>query len=195
MKTLITLFISILTFSYFSQDLVEFKDEQDKIGFKNSEGTIVIPAQYDYSESFVNGLAVVEKEYKKGVINTKGQVIIPIEFEFVFAFEKNLAVVGKDYKKGVYNSEGKKIFDAIYEDITIGLNYLLVIIDSYENKWDLYDFKGQKVNFPKFDFIDFANQNLIIGSIGGTKDIRDNYSGGKWYIHDSTGKKIERSSL
>ncbi|MBU3659250.1 MAG: WG repeat-containing protein [Flavobacteriales bacterium] len=54
----------------------------------------------------------------------------------------------------------------------------------------IYDFKGQKVNFPKYDFIDFTNQNLIIGSFGGTRDIRNNYSGGKWYMHDSTGKKL-----
>lgn len=62
---------------FYSNNLTTFK-ENNKYGYINKKGKVVIPAIYEYAYPFVNGMAYVELNGKSGFINKKGKEIIPI---------------------------------------------------------------------------------------------------------------------
>jgi hypothetical protein len=55
---------------------------QGKIGYVDKNCEIIIPAIYDNSSYFCEGLACVEIKGKYGYINTKGELILPAIYEF-----------------------------------------------------------------------------------------------------------------
>lgn len=70
MKTLFTfLFIFILQ-SFLSQNLKPYKDtKNNKYGYKNENGKVVIEPKYDYAYAFNENRAVVQIDLKYGYIN------------------------------------------------------------------------------------------------------------------------------
>lgn len=68
------------TYPFFTENLALFV-ENGKYGFINKKGKIIIPAIYDKSFPFLNGLAYVELGGKVGYINKKGVEIIPIKYK------------------------------------------------------------------------------------------------------------------
>jgi hypothetical protein len=53
--------------------------KNDKWGFINTAGKVVIPLNYDQVNSFSEGLVQVKKKGKNGFINTSGQEVIPLD--------------------------------------------------------------------------------------------------------------------
>lgn len=74
-------------------------EKDEKIGFMNGDGKMIIPLKFqtDYSTKntfkFQEGIAHVLKNGKYGFINTKGETIIPFEYDIVFP-AKNGEIVG-----------------------------------------------------------------------------------------------------
>lgn len=62
-----------------SDDLIAFKSN-DKWGYVNTEGKVIIEPQYEAAKSFSNGLAAVCKEGAWGFINSKNETVIDYEF-------------------------------------------------------------------------------------------------------------------
>jgi hypothetical protein len=67
----------------FSEGLAAVK--QEKWGFINAKGEIIIPAQYDEAYMFQNGMAGVWKDGKAFYIDSKGKFVkeMPVRFESV----------------------------------------------------------------------------------------------------------------
>lgn len=86
-------------------------------GFMDPSGKIVIQPQYDYAESFVNGLAIVEKLTLQGVIDTKGQIIIPLSYTSVNKFSDELFLVSNGSKYGLYSDKGEFLVPIYYQQI------------------------------------------------------------------------------
>ena len=56
------------------------KDE--KYGYINTAGELVVPAEWDYADVYISGgRAIVEKNGKCGVINMMGEIVTPIEWD------------------------------------------------------------------------------------------------------------------
>lgn len=69
-----------------------------KYGFINIKGEVVVPLEWDNSEYFSEGLAVVEKDEKYGYINKAGELVIPLVWNFAFPFireEQLLLMISK----------------------------------------------------------------------------------------------------
>ena len=77
-------------------DLIPVYNEQEKHGYINTKGEVVVPLEYDgayyleydVASSFSEGLAMVMKydadgNWKCGYINTKGEVVVPLEYDDV----------------------------------------------------------------------------------------------------------------
>lgn len=74
----------------FQKNGLAFFEQNNKYGYINTQGQIVIPATYDRAYNFkYNGLAVVKNNGKYGVINAKGQIVIPATFDDVGDFSAN----------------------------------------------------------------------------------------------------------
>ena len=92
----------------FSEGLARVK-QNEKWGFINTQGEVVIPCIYDNAWRFFEGLAAVEQNDKWGFINTKGEVVIPCIYDFAWAFSEGLAEVKQNGKGSIINKEGKVI--------------------------------------------------------------------------------------
>ena len=91
--------------------------QNDKAGFKDQDGNIVIDFIYDEVHPFSVGLALVRKNGKWGYINTSGKLVIPCKYNPAWSFTKNgLAAVCQNGKCGFINQKGKVIIPLMYDD-------------------------------------------------------------------------------
>ncbi|KFC23747.1 WG repeat-containing protein [Epilithonimonas lactis] len=60
----------------------------NKFGFIDENGKIIIPIKYDYCNEFEDGFSIIESNKKYGAINTKGKIIIEPLYEFEIVKKK-----------------------------------------------------------------------------------------------------------
>jgi len=99
--------------------LVRF-EQNDKFGFKDENGRVVIKPTYDDAGDFAFGLAPVNRgarwEFpgikdggKWGYINARGKVIVPLRFSYAHEFSDGLAWVCDDRGERYLDPEGKTL--------------------------------------------------------------------------------------
>lgn len=94
-----------------------------KYGFIDKSGREIIPLQYDYAESFSDGLAKVGKidassnKILYGFINSRGDEIISLIYEDAKSFSDGLAVVKWQGKWGAINDKGAPQIPLKYESL------------------------------------------------------------------------------
>ncbi|MCI2236209.1 WG repeat-containing protein [Helicobacter sp. CaF467b] len=64
-----------------------------KWGFMDKNGEIILKPQFDYANSFYEGLAPVELNKKWGLIDKSGKIVIKPQFDFAWSFNEGLAGV------------------------------------------------------------------------------------------------------
>lgn len=71
-----------------------------KFGCVNRKGKVIVKPTYDFIDTFVDGLAQVEKNGKYGYINSKGKEVIKVQYKQADRFSEGLALIqeGKKYK-------------------------------------------------------------------------------------------------
>lgn len=84
-----------------------------KKGYINKKGEIVIPQIYSDAGDFSEGLAPVKSEETKlwGYIDKTGKMIIPMEYEDAKSFSENVAYVVKNGLAGYIDTSGKTVID------------------------------------------------------------------------------------
>lgn len=103
--------------------------ENEKYGFMDSDGEIIIEPQFDIANDFCEGLAVVGKykhkdrgasgvsDYSYGYINTLGEFVIPYKYDVADDFHEGAAVVAEtnQSKRFFIDKTGKNLFDNTYQ--------------------------------------------------------------------------------
>ena len=77
----------VIESGYFCEGLAKYKSKGGKWGFINKEGEKVIPAKYDYVESFIDGYSMVRNKSDegndyRGIINNKGEIVIKLNNKY-----------------------------------------------------------------------------------------------------------------
>lgn len=91
--------------------------KNNKYGFIDKQGKMVVKASYDYASEFSEGLARVGKGGKYGFVNDKGKVVIPIQYVAASNFNYGLAVVKTaDNKSFFVDKTGKALNENVYQD-------------------------------------------------------------------------------
>lgn len=93
-----------------SQGRVAF-ERNDKTGYLDLQGHVIIPATYDGGLEFSEGFAAVEKADKWGYIDRAGQLVIPIKYETAGRFGNGLAAVKTGERSGFINKAGQFVFE------------------------------------------------------------------------------------
>lgn len=88
--------------------------KDDRIGFIDSAGNVVIAPQYKSANDFSEGLASVRINGTYGFINESGNFVIPPQYDYATFFSEGLAVVYKNGKPFYINTKGEKAFDCIF---------------------------------------------------------------------------------
>ena len=126
--------------------------QDNKVGYMNEKGSVIIKPVYLNGNDFSEGLASVRLNGLYGFIDKTGKFIIQPEFDYANNFYNGLAVVYKDGKPSMINKKGEIAFPAVYK--SIGL------ID---------DRKGIiTTQTGKQGIIDIHSKNLIVDTIFGS---------------------------
>ncbi|MDP4284494.1 MAG: WG repeat-containing protein [Bacteroidota bacterium] len=143
----------------------------DKYGFVDLKGKVVIPLIYQKVTDFEKGLANAIINHKAGLINTSGKVVIPIKYDDQFLIEfdsKGYAPAALNNKWGYLDVTGKTIIPFIYDDAYpfVG-DYAMV--GKGKGKYGMIDCKN-KISVPLI-YSDFgvAGEDLYIASLDKVK--------------------------
>ncbi|MCB0536338.1 MAG: WG repeat-containing protein [Bacteroidetes bacterium] len=163
-----------------AEELESFRGDNDKYGFKNATGEIVVPAKYDWVSDFFKGLAVVRigdwDEGKHGFIDQTGKVVIPLKYDEAGDFsEEGLASVTLDNKSGFIDITGKEVIPL-----------------KYDGAGDFSDGKAWVVLDEESGFIDITGK-IIPMKYETMKTFEGNYApvklNGKWGLIDREGNE------
>lgn len=101
------------------QNLVPFISDDKKMGYKTTEGKVVINAIFDNTHPFTEGLGLVMLNKKYGFINSQGDFVIPPAYDFAESFSGGLAAVAKgritEAAWGYIDKTGKEKVPLIYK--------------------------------------------------------------------------------
>ena len=148
-------------------------EEDERQGLRDTLGNIILPAKYDYIESWIQfGVVRVDSggqdkssyDYvhyemnKIGLIDYKGNIIFEPQFdELVFAGYP-LALVKKDNKYGYINNKGEFVIDLKFDSASVFKNGFAVV--ETKGKQGLINDRGDYVVQPEYDLI---NHNWATG--------------------------------
>lgn len=124
-----------------STDLWSYQDG-DKYGFKNSKGEIIIPAKYEISRSFKEGLACLKLGGKYGCIDDQGREVIPFKYDFLSDLSEGLIKVTHNGKNGFLDKTGKEIVPFKYESASDFSEELAAV--ELNNKYGFIDKSGKE---------------------------------------------------
>ena len=119
-------------------------NSNDKYGYADTLGNVIIEPQYDFARSFSEGLAVVIKDDKYGFIDKTGKVVVEPKYDNAWLFSDGLAAVKKDGKYGFIDKTGKVVVEPQYDDV-----------------WEFSDGLARVVKDGKYGFIDKTGKVVI----------------------------------
>ncbi len=100
-----------------SEGLVVVKPaDRNAYGYINLEGKFVIEPKYTGAGNFIDGLAIVNKDYKYGIINKKGEVILPTEHGLIYRGPGPVFMVSNGANGfQLYDATGRLVNDQRYK--------------------------------------------------------------------------------
>lgn len=151
-----------------------------KWGFIDSSGKIAIEPNFDYAESFSEGLApfkqIINGKDKFGYINQKAEIVISAKFDSAREFSEGLAVVRINGKDGYINTSGEFVIEPIFERAWSFSNGRGRVLQFVKEKADyLYGFvntKGQIVIEPQYIFARDFQEDLAGIAVEANKNIK-----------------------
>ena len=186
-------------------------NSNDKWGYADTLGNIVIEPQYDGAARFSEGLAEVEKDDKYGFIDKTGKVVIEPQYDAAGYFSDGLAVVKKDDKYGFIDKTGKVVVEPKYDNVTHfheGLAWVrkdgkrgfidktgkVVVELQYDDAWDFSEGLALVIKDDRRGFIDKTGRVVVEPKYYDTWDFKDGLAAvrkdGKWGFIDKTGKVV-----
>ncbi len=107
-----------------SQSSSEFSElfrfvRNDKLGYIDRTGKIVIEPKFEEAENFSEGLATVKIGEKFGYIDRTGKIAIGPKFDRAENFSEGLATVAIGGKDGCIDKAGKLVIPARFDDIRV----------------------------------------------------------------------------
>ena len=152
--------------------------QNDKFGFKDENGNIVIPAKYNFAYSFSEGLAMVSVNGKWGFIDKNDNMVIPAKYDGAASFSEGLAKVSVNDKRGFIDKNNNMVIPAKYDDAWSFSGGLAKV--SVNGKWGFIDKNDNMVILAKYD-----DASSFSGSFAYVK------LNGRWFYIDKNGNEVK----
>jgi len=94
----------------FTNGLALFENQNNKYGYMDKDGKVVIKPIFDYAHRFSEGLAAVVVKGKLGYIDTNGKMVIQPQFSSAYEYCGGVAKVELENKISYINKEGKSVW-------------------------------------------------------------------------------------
>lgn len=101
--------------------------ENEKTGYINSSGEIVIKPRFANGYDFSEGLAAVREDGLFGYINTSGNFVLKPKYDHATNFVNGVAVVFEDGVKKLIDKKGNVLLNGGFKDVSYTYNNLLII--------------------------------------------------------------------
>ena len=105
-----------------------------KWGYANIKGDIVIPCQWEFANTFCEGLAKVKDSNEKyGFIDKSGRIVSPCQWENAFDFSEGLAAVqDRNDNYGFIDKSGHTVIPCQWEFASSFSEGLALVLDNFE---------------------------------------------------------------
>lgn len=133
----------------FSEGLTRI-EINNKYGFIDKQGNLIIKAQFDNAFGFENGLASVNIEGKWGFINKQGNIVIQPQFDYARDFSEGLARIKINNKWGFIDMQGNIVIKPQFEGAMTFVNGFAGVLLEKE-KAGFIDKKGTIIIQPNFN--------------------------------------------
>ncbi len=174
------LFLSILggcTLNPFYEDPIQQElyayIENDKFGFVDVQGEVVIPNEYDFVHEFSEGFAAVCVNGLYGYVTGENNLAIPCEYDEVLPFRSGIAAVCKGGFWGFINSKGEPLSEFkcdLIEPIIGGYKMLT------NGTWDLCNATLSNMAATGYEMVgDFCEGYAMVKKDGKYGFIDENY--------------------
>jgi hypothetical protein len=129
--------------------------EEDKFGFINVNGKVVVPAQtYDETYPYSEGMALVRVKDRYGYVDHTGALVIPVVFSIANDFSCcGLASVAKDSFWGFVDRQGREVLRGGLSVFHNRFSEGLLPLENDYGRWGVTDSRGRLVLDYQFDFI------------------------------------------
>lgn len=155
-------------FSFFYNDDLCAVQRDNKWGFVNLKGELVIPCEYDSYRPFFKGISPVSKNGKWGLIDKNNKILIPFMFDDISNYDTYY---------------GHSYFDDVelkgYEYFNSGLCPVGMKVEG-ELRWGFINQIGQIVIPIKYNRVENFN----------SEGMADVYLNGEYFIIDTTGNRV-----
>lgn len=133
-----------LEFNDFSEGLAAVS-KNDKYGFIDTKGKVVVEPKYEWASSFSDALAIVSVEGLYGAVDKQGKTVIPFEYQALANFYDGFATAARppkdpeDYesKYGLINKKNEVVIPFMYESMG-NLSESLIAVKK-DGKWGYVD--------------------------------------------------------
>lgn len=141
--------------------------KNNKWGFINTKGEIVIEPTYEFENDFSNEFALVANEEFVGYINKKGETVIDFIYDDGSNFVEGVASVIKGDSVALINKLGDKVLDFNFSEISVPKNGVILAKKTINNKYVYLDVMGKELFESKeFDYAETFTDSLAIVGIG-----------------------------
>jgi outer membrane protein assembly factor BamD (BamD/ComL family) len=134
--------------------------ENEKWGYVDSTGKLIITYQFEEAENFSENLAAVKIDSLFGYINKTGLIVINPQFNEAEKFINGLAVVESTNSIGLIDQKGSWVIKYDSANISGPFNNFY-IVELNENYFFL-NRKGRRISNENFEFLDAFHQNLAV---------------------------------
>lgn len=132
--------------------------KEEKWGFIDKTGQVVIPCEYEHVGSFREGLAVVEKTGTFGFIDKKGQIAIPFQYNHALSFVEGMSAVKVGEHYGFIDKTGR-IAIPIHYHAAWHFSEGIAAVQRY-NKWGFVDTTGTRITPLQYDLVQVFKEGL-----------------------------------
>jgi len=131
-----------------------------KYGFVNQSGKLIIPCQFDTINKFSEGLAGIKSNGLWGFVNREGAIAITPQFDEVGQFRRGLAIVKKEGKSNIIDKTGNILLPEYYNQISLSDDYYF--ITEKDGLYGMIDPMGAEICAPNFQSIRREDYDQII---------------------------------
>lgn len=136
--------------------------ENNKFGYIDTTGKVIIKPKFHNAGDFSEGLAAVREDGLYGYINEQGEYVIQPEFEYASKFNEGCAVVYTNAgKPSMVDMRGKTVIPTGYA-VMYAMQYGRVRVCTYSNKEGLIDRNGELIIDTIFHRITRLNNMYIV---------------------------------
>jgi hypothetical protein len=185
MKYILVAVLFFASTPFFAQQHLFKIIENNKVGYINQNGNVIIKPVYKSGTNFANGAAAVREDGLFGLIDTMGKYLTEPKYDYISEFTNGIAEAWLNDKTIIINSKGEKIFDYQYKSIeVIGKNTYKV--QTKAGKWGVYNTLANKYIIDTlYNYIGDFNDGIAIANLRTEKEPEFFSS-----LIDSTGKTM-----